>query len=125
MLDEYIDATRLFMPHGPTWLAIDIRGLALDEVEHLWIWAYKPIPVVPGVYNYGPLPPKPPTGGKCHSENSRRISVPRRFLLQPELDGQSDPARVWIRIDISGVNLGGVDFLLIDTDQLDLPGWGR
>jgi len=120
------DVRRLFLTPGPDWLGVDIRGLQLSEVESLWIWAYKPVLIGESLGSeYGPLPPKPPRGGECHSENSRRIREAGRFLLQHELNGQSESNRIWIRIDISGIRLEGIDFLLLATDQLDLLGWRR
>jgi hypothetical protein len=118
------DADRIFLTPGNDWLGIDIRDLQLSEIEQLWIWAYKPVPVAPGLgYNYGPTSLTPRRGGQCHSNNSIRLSPPRPFVLSNELEGQTNADRIWIRVDISKVPLEDTEFLLLDAEQLDLPGW--
>ena len=118
------DTERLFLPSGLEWLGIDIRGLQLNEVDHLCVWPYRPVPVGESdSYDYGPISREPSKGGECHNRNSIRIRESGHFVLQDELDSRSDPARVWVCVDISGIDLKSAEFLLLYTECLGLPGW--
>jgi hypothetical protein len=118
------EADRVFLTSGLDWLGIDIRDLQLSGVKQLWVWAYRPVPVAPGCgYNYGPTPSVPWRGGQCHSDNSIRFSPPSGFVLRNELEGRASDDRVWIGVDISNVPLESTEFLLLNAELLDLPGW--
>lgn len=120
------DSDRLFLEGDDLFagdLGVDIRGLQLNDVTELQIWIYKLVPVGAGAYQS--LLPPAPKGGERKEQNSKRI-LPRLseyFPMQHELDGESDYNREWIFVDIPN-NLDGIDFLLLKTDQINVPGWG-
>jgi hypothetical protein len=121
------DSDRLFLEGDDLFvgdLGVDIRGLQLNAVTQLQIWIYKLVPV--GAGSYQSLLRSEPQGGERKKQNSKRIlpSLSEYFPMQHELDGESDYNREWILVDISH-NLDGIDFLLLKTDHIKVPGWGR
>jgi hypothetical protein len=99
-------------------LAIDITGLDLKGV--LWVWAYTPKPEVPGgAYEY----PYKKLVDDCTSDNS--VWVKLAGDLVDERGGRKDIERIWVPLRIPDVDLSRIKYLILNTDCLDIPGWGK
>ena len=120
------DTNQFFLLPGFSKLGVDVRGLDMRDVTQIWLWISVPQNIASaGTYQYGNLPPAPPRGGECTEKNSVSInSRTRWFHMQTELDGETAEDRIWVRIDIPD-NLPNVDFLLVNTREINLSGYGR
>jgi hypothetical protein len=102
------------------YLAIDIEGLALERSGILWVWAYRPRPIGGEARGY-----EYPSFGlayDCTSDNSLRVELAGK-LANRQGDRQ-DMERVWIPIQVPDASLDGIQYLLLPTSVVRVPGWG-
>ena len=119
---EIVDLHRILYHYenGSDCLAIRVSGLRMRSGDQPWLKVPRPVPVCPGGgYSYPcagyPAPITP--------DNSIHVRLAGDVVDAPNASAHSDC--VWIPVQVPSGFGDHIEYLLLRTDALDLPGWGR